>query len=158
MPIAEHLRRLREFVGHELLLVPSVAVLVWDESGRLLLVRDLDTGRWQTIGGAIEPDESPQQAALRETSEEAGIGVRLTGLRGAVGGPGFRISYPNGDQVAYVSCVFDAQLSEGEIRPDGEETSAVRWFSNDELAELDMSAFTRVLLSEVNVLSTTRNG
>jgi 8-oxo-dGTP pyrophosphatase MutT (NUDIX family) len=33
---------------------------------------------WSTIGGAIEPDEAPEQAAAREAVEEAGIEVRLT--------------------------------------------------------------------------------
>jgi 8-oxo-dGTP pyrophosphatase MutT (NUDIX family) len=70
--ISPYLRRLREAVGRELVLVPSVAVLPRDKDGRLLLVRDAETGYWQTIGGAIEPDESPQEAAFREAREEAG--------------------------------------------------------------------------------------
>jgi len=49
-------------------LLPSVAVLPWDEHGRVLLVREAETGLWQTIGGAVEPDESPAQAAVREAA------------------------------------------------------------------------------------------
>ncbi|MGH2834102.1 MAG: NUDIX domain-containing protein, partial [Solirubrobacteraceae bacterium] len=66
MAISPYLRRLRESVGHDLLLVPSAAVLVWDLPQRLLLVRELQTDLWQTVGGALDPDESPQQAAVRE--------------------------------------------------------------------------------------------
>ena len=36
MPISQYLARIRERVGHDLVLVPAVAVLPWDESGRLL--------------------------------------------------------------------------------------------------------------------------
>ncbi|MGH2852843.1 MAG: NUDIX domain-containing protein [Solirubrobacteraceae bacterium] len=150
--ISPYLSRLREAVGHELVLVPSVAVLAWDEDGRLLLVRDAQTGHWQTIGGAIEPDESPQEAALREAREEASVAVELTGIRGVVGGPALRMTYPNGDQVAYVSTVFDGHVLNGTPRPDDEETSAVGWFSQTELGGLDLSSFTRSLLGAMNIL------
>jgi len=39
MPISEHLRNLRSRVGPSLLLVPSVTGLVFDDDGRVLLVR-----------------------------------------------------------------------------------------------------------------------
>ena len=132
--------------------MPSVAVLPRDEDGRLLLVRDAQTGHWQTIGGAIDPDESPQEAALREAREETGVAVELTGIRGAVGGPAFHMTYPNGDQVAYVSTVFDGHVLNGTPRPDDDETSAVGWFSETELAGLDLSPFTRSLLGAVDIL------
>lgn len=152
MGISPYLRRLREVVGHELLLVPSVAVLVWDQDARLLVVRDVQTECWQTIGGAIEPEESPQDAAIREAHEEAGIIVALTGIRGAVGGRAFHMTYPNGDRVAYVATVFDGHLLHGTPRPDHEETSAVQWFYEGELAGVDLSPFTRSLLAAMNIL------
>lgn len=68
---------MREKIGRELLLVPSVAVLRRDEHDRILLVRLADTGRWATIGGAVEVDEDPRDAAVREAKEEAGIVVEL---------------------------------------------------------------------------------
>jgi 8-oxo-dGTP pyrophosphatase MutT (NUDIX family) len=104
MGISPYVRRLRERVGHDLVLLPSVAVLPWDENDRLLLVREAETGLWQTIGGAVELDESPTEAAIREAAEEAGVEVELTGIRGVAGGPQFRMTYPNGDLVSYVCC------------------------------------------------------
>lgn len=38
MGIAAHIARLRAFVGHELLVLPSSAVLALDEEGRVLLL------------------------------------------------------------------------------------------------------------------------
>ncbi|MCL2769157.1 MAG: NUDIX domain-containing protein [Solirubrobacterales bacterium] len=152
MGISPHLRRLREVVGHDLLLLPSVAVLVWDDHGRLLLVRDADTGLWQTIGGAIEPDESPHHAAMREAHEEAGVSVGLGRIRGVIGGPQFRMRYPNGDLVSYVPTVFDAHVVEGTPRPDGEETIDVAWFSPSELGVAPLTEFTRALFEAVNVV------
>ena len=151
MAISPYLRRLRESVGHDLLLVPSAAVLVWDPQERLLLVRELQTDLWQTVGGALDPDESPQQAAVREAREEAGIEVELTGIRGVLGGAGFRIVYPNGDEVAYVSTVFDARIVAGTPCPDEEETAAVGWFTSTELETTSLTPFTRSLLGALGL-------
>jgi 8-oxo-dGTP pyrophosphatase MutT (NUDIX family) len=146
--ISPYLRRLRERVGRDLVLLPSVAVLPWDEDGRLLLVREAQTGLWQTIGGSVEPDESPTEAAVREAREEAGVVVELAGIRGVAGGPQFRMTYPNGDLVNYVPTIFDARVTCGEPHPDGEETIDVAWFTADQLADTALSEFTIALLSD----------
>src|ERR1700676_4025051 len=106
MAISPFVKRLRELVGNELLILPSVSVLPRDAEGRLLLVRLIDTGNWATIGGAVEPDESPQTAACREAEEEAGVTLRLESVLGVLGGPEYRVTYPNGDNTAYVVVVF----------------------------------------------------
>jgi ADP-ribose pyrophosphatase YjhB (NUDIX family) len=126
-----------------------VAVLPVDADGRILLVRQADTGRWATIGGTVEPDESPQDAARREAAEEAGVQVRLGRLLAAVGGPEYRITYPNGDRAACVASVFEAEVEAGTPRPDGDETTEVEWFRPDELASVDLNALNRHLLAEV---------
>jgi 8-oxo-dGTP pyrophosphatase MutT (NUDIX family) len=151
MGISPYLGRLRTAVGHDFLLVPSVAVLVWDEHGRLLLVREAQTGLWQTIGGAVEPDESPYEAAEREAAEEAGVRVRIERIRDVAGGPQFRLRYPNGDLVGYVPTIFDAHVIDGAPRPDGEETIEVAWFSARERGTADLTEFTRALFEAVRV-------
>ncbi len=151
MGISPYIRRLRERVGHDLVLLPSVAVLPWDEEGRLLLVREAETRLWQTVGGAVEPGQSPAQAALREAAEEAGVVVDLTGIRGVVGGPQFRMTYPNGDLVSYVPTIFDARVIDGKPHADGEETIDVAWFTTDQLADAALSEFTIALLSDPTV-------
>ena len=124
---------------------PAVCVLPVDTAGRLLLVQEIETGEWQTIGGAIEPDESPRDAGVREALEEAGVVVELGRLIDVLGGPGFEITYPNGDVVSYVACVFEAVVTSGEPIADGDETSAVAWWAFDQLDRAPMSSFTRVL-------------
>lgn len=55
-----HIARLREKVGHDLLLLPTVAVLPIDEQGQVLLIRQMDFGTFGTIAGGIDEDESPR--------------------------------------------------------------------------------------------------
>ncbi|HKE52022.1 MAG TPA: NUDIX domain-containing protein [Actinomycetes bacterium] len=149
MPASDHIRRLREKIGHELLLVPSVCVLPRDEQGRVLLVRLADTGRWGTIGGAIEVDEDPRDAAVREAKEEAGVVVELGPILGVLGGPDYRITYSNGDLAAYVSIVYDATVRSGVPTPDGDETIDVGWFTPAEMAAADIGHFVRAMLRDL---------
>jgi 8-oxo-dGTP pyrophosphatase MutT (NUDIX family) len=110
-----------------------------------LLVESIETGQWQTIGGAIEPDEPPRHAGVREALEEAGVAVELGRLVDALGGPGYDIIYPNGDVVSYVTSVFEAVVTSGDPIPDGDETSAVAWWALDDLHGALLSPFTQVL-------------
>ena len=131
--MSPYLRGIRERIGHDLILLPAVSVFVWDDGGRLLLVRGADSGTWQMVGGIVEPDETPADAATREALEETGLAVRVTGIRGVIGGPRFRHTYANGDRVAFVSTMFDARIVSGEPRPDHDETTEVAWLTSDEL-------------------------
>jgi 8-oxo-dGTP pyrophosphatase MutT (NUDIX family) len=138
--MSPYLRGIRQRIGNDLLLLPAVSVLIWDDDGRLLLVRGADTGTWQMIGGAVEPGESPWDAGRRETAEETGLEVSLGGIRAVIGGPRFQHTYPNGDQVAFVSTVFDARIVSGTPVPDHDEVIEVGWFDPAELAHGERDA------------------
>src|SRR5688572_32924729 len=61
MPTSPYILGLREKVGHQRLLLPSVSVHIFDGARRLLLVRLRDHGQWSTPGGAIEPGRTPSR-------------------------------------------------------------------------------------------------
>jgi len=149
MAISPFIKRIRQLVGHELLVLPSVAVLPRHGDGRILLVRLVDTDQWATIGGAVEPDESPQEAAVRETQEEAGVRVTLGPILGVLGGPEFRVTYPNGDVTSYVVTVFDATVVGGTPQADGDETSEVGWWAPGQLPFDQMNSLTAALLKAI---------
>jgi ADP-ribose pyrophosphatase YjhB (NUDIX family) len=147
--ISPYIAALRERIGTKLLLVPTVAVLPVDANGNILLVRQIDSGLWTTIGGTVEPDESPEDAAIREAAEEAGVVVRIGRLLAALGGPEYRLTYSNGDEIASVPIVYEASVESGTARPDGDETSAVAWCNPDELSGVDLNELNRSLLAAV---------
>jgi NADH pyrophosphatase NudC (nudix superfamily) len=45
--------------------------------------------------------------------------------------------------------VFAAEIRGGELRADGEETSAVGWFTRDELRELPLTPRARTVLEQL---------
>src|SRR3989337_2465053 len=109
MPISEYVRRMGARGGTDLVLMPSVSLLAFDDRGRVLLVRHAETGRWVIPGGTVEPLESPADAAVRGVWEGAGIRVELTRVVGVCGGPEFHIRCRNGDEVAVVIAVFEGR-------------------------------------------------
>ena len=149
MPMSEYVRALRAKIGNDLLVTPSVTVVARDDEQRVLLVRHIDTGHWVAPGGAVEPNERPADAAHREMREETGLEVELDGIVGVYGGPEFEVRYENGDRCSYVMTVYDARVTGGTPRPDGEETVAFRWVSESEWARLDVAPWMRVVMPEV---------
>lgn len=53
----------------------AAAVLFTDAAGRALLVEPVYKDYWEIVGGCVEADESPRQAAAREAWEELGTSV-----------------------------------------------------------------------------------
>jgi ADP-ribose pyrophosphatase YjhB (NUDIX family) len=149
MAMSDYVQRLRALIGKQLLLMPSVSVLVQDDDDRLLLVRHADSGLWGLVGGAVETDERPEDAAIRETQEETGLLVELTGLVTALGGPGFRVTYPNGDETAYVTIVYEARPVGGAEQADGDEVLELGWFSREDLSAIDLGAIALATLHEL---------
>ena len=59
--------------------VTASCFIVDPATGRLLLHHHRRLDRWLQMGGHLEPDEAPRDAARREGSEESGLGdLRLT--------------------------------------------------------------------------------
>lgn len=57
----------------------AFALVVVRHRERFLLVEERD-GEWYFPAGRVDPGETISEAALRETREEAGVDVRLTGV------------------------------------------------------------------------------
>jgi len=130
MPASPYVTRLREHIGHDLLLLPGVSAVVRDDAGRILFLRRGDDGRWSLPAGMIEPGEQPADALMREVFEETGVLAAVE----RIGGIAMHESiYPNGDHCQYLSVWFRCRAVGGEARPDGDESLEVGWFEPDAL-------------------------
>ena len=95
----------------------GVSVLVEDAAGAVLLELRRDCGLWGLPGGRVEAGESVAAAAMRETQEETGLEVSLTGLQGIYSEPQDRIvTYDdNGDERHLVDIVFTGRIVGGRL-------------------------------------------
>lgn len=142
--ISEYYSRIRQRIGNDLLLIPSVACLVRDSDGRLLLQRKSD-GTWSLPAGAIEPNESPKMAAIRELREETGIKASKLVLVDVFGGGSFKYTYPNKDEVEYTVTVFECDGTASTDEPIDEETVELRYFSEADFPGLELPFPTNIL-------------
>lgn len=67
----------------------AARVILMDDDGRVLVMRGHDVNQparswWFTVGGGIDPGETPLEAALRETREEVGVALAAADLVGPV--------------------------------------------------------------------------
>lgn len=108
----------------------SVAGVVVDEQGRVLVIRRDDTGHWQPPGGVLELDETFEEGVQREILEETGVTVsvdRLTGI------------YKNLTH-GIVALVFRCRQVAGEPHPTPE-AKEVCWMSREEAEASMVPAF-----------------
>lgn len=102
----------------------SVAAVVVDDHGRVLMTQRRDNGRWEPPGGVLELDESIEEGLKREVLEETGHRIepiRLTGV------------YKNMTR-GVVALVFVARVVSGELRTTAE-TSRVEWWTPDAITQ-----------------------
>jgi ADP-ribose pyrophosphatase YjhB (NUDIX family) len=123
---------------------PCAFAAARDVTGRLLLVRRCDTGDWELPGGHVDPGESASDAAVRETAEESGITVGITGLAGIYTDPGHVIADPRAGPVRQPFAVcFHASPLYGSTGGDQVETSEARWFTIGDIPALPIQSAVR---------------
>jgi 8-oxo-dGTP pyrophosphatase MutT (NUDIX family) len=119
-------------------LVPAAGVLAVDGAGRLLLQRRRDTRQWAIPMGKQELGETVAQRAIRETAEETGVTVEVTGLLGVYSDPGHIVYYESDGETRqeYEVILLGRPVSGSPAEND--EASDVGWFTVAQLEELDI--------------------
>jgi ADP-ribose pyrophosphatase YjhB (NUDIX family) len=118
-------------------LVPAASTVVVDDSGRILLQRRSDNGMWALPGGAMNIGESLPDCAVRETREETGYDVEITGIVGTYTDPRHVFAYDDGEIRQEFSVCFLARPVAGQLAV-SEESTDVRWFRPEEVDALPM--------------------
>ena len=143
MTMSAHVRLLRDALGSELLVLPSATGIIFDDQGRILLVRQTPSGVWTAPGGAIDPGEQPADAVVREVWEETGLYVAPVRILGVYGGPPCLVTYPNGDRTEYVMTAFECEVRGGRLHANNDETDAAAFVAASELESYRTSKWVR---------------
>ena len=118
---------------------------------RLLLVRRASRrgrGNWQVPGGFIEPDETIEQAVIREVMEESGVKTEVRGVLG------IRNRYdPDVDNSLYVVLLLNPL--DINPQPDNYEVDRAGFFSLEEIRGLEQIPAINLEIAE-RALSTDR--
>lgn len=112
--------------------------------GKVLLHMHKKYKTWFPVGGHLEEDELPHEAAIREAKEESGLDIRLysepqppfsIGLVTRVPSP--LCVYHEGDKrnggEDFLDFIYAAASDSMDIHPEEEESGVFRWFSQEEL-------------------------
>ena len=119
--------------GRPQIIRPSVAAVIFDAAGRVLLQQRDDNGYWGLPGGGVDLGESVAAAVVREVREETGYTVLVVRLVGVYSDPAHNVAhYPDGNIVQYVSCLFECRIVGGAATLCAE-TLALEWFAPDAL-------------------------
>ena len=105
--------------------------------GRLLLVRERSDGLWSLPGGYVDVGDSPSEAAVRETAEEAGVEAKVERLAGVFD---TRLQPDCPALLFHIhKLVFSGRLVDSRAEPRaGDETSEAAFFAPDALPELSL--------------------
>jgi 8-oxo-dGTP pyrophosphatase MutT (NUDIX family) len=125
-----YLWRLRQRVGHELVLMPGAMVALQRDDRQILLTKRTDDGTWCLPAGAAEPGGSFARTAIDELAEETGITVVESDLIpfGCLSeAEAHTIHYPNGDVTHCFALLFLARAWQGDPHPDQEESTEAKF-------------------------------
>jgi 8-oxo-dGTP pyrophosphatase MutT (NUDIX family) len=122
----------------------TVAIFVVRDA-KILLIHHRKLEKWLPLGGHIELDEDPEQAALREAKEESGLEVELLGERPPTTGEGTRaLIAPRfldihwiTDSHEHIGMIYWARPKNGTLTLANEEHNDIRWCSLHDLEMLE---------------------
>ncbi|HAD81811.1 MAG: DNA mismatch repair protein MutT [Candidatus Edwardsbacteria bacterium RIFOXYD12_FULL_50_11] len=106
------------------------------KDGRTLMMHrikrkdDLHYGKWNGLGGKMQPGETPEECVIREVREESGLLVKDPHLNGF-------LTFPSFDQWDdWYVFVFTAQRFRGKLLDSAE--GYLKWVKDQELLKLDL--------------------
>lgn len=114
------------------------------KDGKTLMVHrnkkanDMHQGKWNGLGGKLEPGETPEECCIRELYEETGLIVRNPQLKGLITFPGFS-NDEDWYTFLFVITDFDGQLIDS---PEGE----LEWVEDARLLELNLWEGDRIFI------------
>ena len=118
-------------------IVIAVSAFVTDDRDRLLMIRRTDNGLYALPGGRHELGETMTETAVRETEEETGLRIEVTGLIGIYSNPDHVMAYSDGEVRQEFSICFRGRAIGGEPRT-SDESSEVLWVERQDLDAIEV--------------------
>ena len=115
-------------------IVPAARAVLFDDRGRILLIRRGDNHMWALPAGGMEPGESVTECMVREVWEETGLTVEASAPFGVYSEP--RFTAPTRPDAQLLTVAYRVNGWRGELQRTTNETDDARWFTVDELREL----------------------
>jgi 8-oxo-dGTP diphosphatase len=97
---------------------------------RIKKANDMHQGKWNGLGGKLDPGETPEECAVREIYEESGLRVRNPKLKGIITFPAFD-DFEDWYVFVYLVTEFEGELIDS---PEGN----LQWIDNAELKNLNL--------------------
>ncbi|RMF40669.1 MAG: 8-oxo-dGTP diphosphatase [Anaerolineae bacterium] len=105
---------------------------------RIKKANDMHQGKWNGLGGKLEPGESPEECVIREVYEESGLRIQHPRLHGV-------ITFPAFDALDdWYVFVFTATQFEGSLIDSRE--GVLRWIPDTELLDLPLWEGDRIFI------------
>lgn len=105
---------------------------------RIKKANDMHQGKWNGLGGKLEPGETPEECARREIYEESGLRVRRLEWKGILTFPAFS------NEEDWYTFIFIAEPEEGELIDSAE--GVLSWIPDEELLGLHLWEGDRIFL------------
>ena len=131
----DYIKKLREKIGHDPIIVPHSIVLVINPQKQVLLEERLDDGYFDFPGGGIDLGESAEEAAKRELLEETGLFADELEFLKLYTGEITHYIYVNGDEIYGIDLVYVCRLYHGELIPQPDEVKSLAFYDFDKLPE-----------------------
>ena len=115
-------------------IVPAARAVLFDDTGRILLIRRGDNHMWALPAGGMEPGESVTECMEREVWEETGLTVESSIPFAVYSEP--RFTAPTRPEAQLLTVAYRVDEWSGELQRSTNETDDARWFTVEELREL----------------------
>lgn len=130
----EYIKKLRNVIGHEPILVCACGCLIFNEKGQVLLQKRCDDNLWGNPGGSMELGETIYDTIIREIKEETNLDIEQKDLKifNIYSGEEQHHIYPNKDEVYCVNIIFEIHKVKGKLNKDIE-SKELKYFDIDNL-------------------------
>lgn len=123
-------------------MIEVVAALIWDEDKFMICQRPAHKARgllWEFVGGKTEPNETKEQALIRECHEELAVMV-------SVGDIFMEVSHEYPDITVHLT-LFNARITEGV--PQKLEHKDIKWIRANEIPEYEFCPADEEILKKI---------